>query len=448
MRRHGLTALVLFMLSSAVSARAATFLYLRGEPADWIGQIAASPRWLEAPNATIVAFQPYPGTFAFQINRADVFEFWSVYWSTTFGGAFAPGTYEIPNFLQVSGNGQGCSGYTGRVVVHEVVIEGSEVKSVSLDFEQHCDGATGGLFGSLRYHTGDLACAGADDGTSCDDGDACTPSSSCLAGSCVSTDARPSCPPDRACTVEAPCDPANGLCPASPVAPPGGLCDDGDACTLYDRCAEGGACVGELRDCDDQSPCTTDSCDAATGCVYTPVAEQCWAIASRSFAHLTASGTVRGHHVRCSGACTSGSLQLLLIDGDRYRIPSGTSECLDGEPFDGADETGTLVPARRGRTTFTLDNLDQLQDDVLFCTGARLKSIQRVMSVAPGASTLTGVERVRTKLPEQIPTRLTIKSVFNGAPFEVDEPPDFPGFPPGRRPPDCGSGFHVHCKVD
>jgi ribosomal protein S17 len=45
------------------------------------------------------------------------------------------------------------------------------------------------------------------------------------------------------------------------------VCTDGNACTLQDACS-GGACVGTPVTCDDQNECTTDSCDPATGCVF------------------------------------------------------------------------------------------------------------------------------------------------------------------------------------
>ena len=47
-------------------------------------------------------------------------------------------------------------------------------------------------------------------------------------------------------------------------------CDDGNACTLGDSC-NGAACepgTGTLN-CNDNNPCTDDSCNPATGCVYT-----------------------------------------------------------------------------------------------------------------------------------------------------------------------------------
>jgi hypothetical protein len=47
-------------------------------------------------------------------------------------------------------------------------------------------------------------------------------------------------------------------------------CDDGNPCTLNDVCGNG-SCDGEPRTCNDDDPCTTDTCDPRTtaGCVFT-----------------------------------------------------------------------------------------------------------------------------------------------------------------------------------
>ncbi len=47
----------------------------------------------------------------------------------------------------------------------------------------------------------------------------------------------------------------------------GSGCEDGDACTVEDTCSAG-VCAGAVLTCDDLNPCTDDSCDAVTGCVF------------------------------------------------------------------------------------------------------------------------------------------------------------------------------------
>ena len=124
-----------------------------------------------------------------------------------------------------------------------------------------------------------VVCAGQADGTPCDDGDCCTLGDACSAGVCVGVlmicdDANP-------CTNEF-CDPAGCVCVHVAIpgctpcfGPEGSACDDGTLCTTGDVCL-GGVCTGTDRDCDDSNPCTTDTCDPATGwCAYAPGNSAC-----------------------------------------------------------------------------------------------------------------------------------------------------------------------------
>jgi Dictyostelium (slime mold) repeat len=77
------------------------------------------------------------------------------------------------------------------------------------------------------------------DGTACDDGQACTEADSCTAGTCQGRAIICSAP--DACHSAGVCDPATGACTSPDIR-----CEDGD-------------------------PCTDDSCDPNTGCVFRPV---------------------------------------------------------------------------------------------------------------------------------------------------------------------------------
>jgi hypothetical protein len=61
-----------------------------------------------------------------------------------------------------------------------------------------------------------------------------------------------------------------GVCRESP-APDGTICIPTSRCQELGRC-QAGECVGTLRSCDDDNPCTVDSCSPTEGCVTTPVA--------------------------------------------------------------------------------------------------------------------------------------------------------------------------------
>ena len=103
----------------------------------------------------------------------------------------------------------------------------------------------------------------------CDDGDACTVDDLCIDGACVGG-SPVNCNDDNPCTDDA-CTPAGGC----DNAPRTGDCTDGDACTLGDTCQDGACTGGPQNPCDDDNPCTVDSCDPATGCVHTPADDPC-----------------------------------------------------------------------------------------------------------------------------------------------------------------------------
>ena len=99
------------------------------------------------------------------------------------------------------------------------------------------------------------------DGGECLDGDACTIGDHCEEGVCVGKAI--DCDDENPCTKDS-CDGLGG-CKSEPQV---AVCDDGDPCTLGDLCTEG-VCQGTATlTCDDGNPCTDDSCGEA-GCVYT-----------------------------------------------------------------------------------------------------------------------------------------------------------------------------------
>ena len=103
-------------------------------------------------------------------------------------------------------------------------------------------------------------------GTLCNDQNTCTLSDMCEAGVC--TGAPATCDDENPCTAD---DCAPGLgCTHVPLDGIG--CDDGDACTHGDVCAAG-ACSGQPTPCDDNSPCTIDTCDSLSGCAHINAAD-------------------------------------------------------------------------------------------------------------------------------------------------------------------------------
>lgn len=61
----------------------------------------------------------------------------------------------------------------------------------------------------------------------------------------------------------------------NPCATPGTPCDDGNACTTVSTCLNGKCAAVVSLLCDDQNPCTDDSCSPQIGCVFQPNSAPC-----------------------------------------------------------------------------------------------------------------------------------------------------------------------------
>ncbi len=118
------------------------------------------------------------------------------------------------------------------------------------------------LAASCNPATGACSFVPANEGKACDDGDLCTLGDTCAEGSCVGGPPA-TCNDGNSCTDDA-CDSGQG-CIHTPNAAP---CSDGDVCTVGDLCGEGECQPGDPLACDDGNPCTTDTCNSATGCVH------------------------------------------------------------------------------------------------------------------------------------------------------------------------------------
>jgi hypothetical protein len=75
------------------------------------------------------------------------------------------------------------------------------------------------------------------------------------------------CNDNNPCTTDT-CNPASGCTFTNNTL----ACSDNNACTSGDVCAAGSCKPGTTVNCDDGESCTADSCVPATGCVHTPAA--------------------------------------------------------------------------------------------------------------------------------------------------------------------------------
>ncbi len=117
--------------------------------------------------------------------------------------------------------------------------------------------------------TGQCGLVPAGEGLPCDDGDLCNLADACVGGACQAG-VEVNCNDGNPCTDDS-CVPATGCSHTFNVSP----CSDGNACTLDDACVQGGCVGGPAPVCDDENPCTDDSCEPAIGCVFLANALPC-----------------------------------------------------------------------------------------------------------------------------------------------------------------------------
>ncbi len=184
-------------------------------------------------------------------------------------------------------------------------------------------------------------CVYTDNTSPCDDSDACTVNDVCADGTC-----QPGIPRDcddlNPCTDDS-CDPDTGCVHVNNTEP----CADGDCCTVDDVCADGACQPGAPRDCDDLDPCTDDSCDPVTCCVYE---------------HNTAACD-DGNDCTMNDTCSAGAClgEPLDADGDGYAAEAcGYDDCDDGD-FD----INPGVFEGPMNTPICLDGIDNDCDDLI-----------------------------------------------------------------------------------
>jgi hypothetical protein len=100
-----------------------------------------------------------------------------------------------------------------------------------------------------------------DDDNPCDDGDPCNGTDKCNAGICE-PQPPPDCNDNNPCTDDS-CVPGQGC---SQTANDSNSCDDADPCNGAETCLGGTCTAGQPPVCDDSNPCTDDSCTEGVGC--------------------------------------------------------------------------------------------------------------------------------------------------------------------------------------
>jgi len=152
-------------------------------------------------------------------------------------------------------------------------------------------------------------CVFSNNSNACTDGNACTIGDYCWFGHCLAGQPA-NCNDDNPCTEDS-CN-AAGNCVHVVVT---GSCDDGNFCTLADSCVDG-VCVGATHvDCSDNNPCTSDRCDPNQGCVSIGDENHC-----------------NDHNVCTSDICDPSSGGCTFVNN--------TAECDDGNACTSGDTCG------------------------------------------------------------------------------------------------------------
>jgi DNA-binding beta-propeller fold protein YncE len=138
-----------------------SFLYMKSQPGDYIGQ-GAEKLYSPANNSFIEGALPQGGTlFHARVIQGNFAEWWNVDIAAPVGQPLGVGSYTgamrapfrtagAPG-LSVTGTGRGCNTLTGRFDVTALAFnEYGEVSLFDATFEQHCEGASPALLGRMR----------------------------------------------------------------------------------------------------------------------------------------------------------------------------------------------------------------------------------------------------------------------------------------------------------
>lgn len=155
----------------------------------------------------------------------------------------------------------------------------------------------------------------------CDDGDPCTTYDVCSEGLCGGEDVEAGCTMDDECEqrnihscVVATCNVSACACVTDPIPLIGSACDDGDVCTEAGVCSDG-ECASTPVNCNDDNPCTTDTCND-TGCINTPNTELCDDANSCTIEDSCGNGACAGAPIVCANGerCTDGACESLQCE--------------------------------------------------------------------------------------------------------------------------------------
>ena len=143
---------------AGAQAQPTTLLFIDSQAGDWVGR---GQRFALTPaDGTFTASRTFDQGVSVSFSGPSTS--WNLHFAAPGPAPLVPGLYEgatrwpfqspTDPGLDVTGYGGGCGQVAGRFAVLEAVYDVSgNVQRFAADFEQHCDGATPALFGSVRY---------------------------------------------------------------------------------------------------------------------------------------------------------------------------------------------------------------------------------------------------------------------------------------------------------
>ena len=152
---------IVSFLPTAYGATPQTFITLISQPGDYIGQ-GITQTLTTADGSFFVSNTSDSVSVSF--HTPDYSQFWYLDFGTPstvkFGRGEFDGAQRTPfrsptrPGVDVAGDGRGCNTDTGRFLVSDFALNtDGTIARLAIDFEQHCEGATPALYGSLRYNS-------------------------------------------------------------------------------------------------------------------------------------------------------------------------------------------------------------------------------------------------------------------------------------------------------
>ena len=146
----------LLAVGGSALAEGKTFLYFNSQPGDFV---ARGLEFTLTPSDGTITTSRVDGGVLVRYTSGD--SWWMLAFVPPAGTDLTPGAYEwtmrwrvqSPTMggLDVGGDGRGCNTLIGRFTVFEAEYDGAgEVRKLAIDYEQHCEGASAALFGSVR----------------------------------------------------------------------------------------------------------------------------------------------------------------------------------------------------------------------------------------------------------------------------------------------------------